>query len=97
MGYKRSEFEQAKFDYSPLGKFFNKGLKEEDKKEGLLKRLKNIEDKSEEQLEAFSKINKISRLAKNESDCNYNHKFAFYMFYRYFEKFLKMSFRVKIQ
>ena len=64
MGYKRSEFEQAKFDYSPLGKFFNKGLKEEDKKEGLLKRLKNIEDKSEEQLEAFSKINKISRLAK---------------------------------
>ena len=56
LGYKRSEFEQAKFDYSPLGKFFNKGLKEEDKKEGLLKRLKNIEDKSEEQLEAFSKI-----------------------------------------
>ena len=97
MGYKRSEFEQAKFDYSPLGKFFNKGLKEEDKKEGLLKRLKNIEDKSEEQLEAFSKINKISRLAKNESDYNYNHKLAFYMFYRYFEKFLKMSFRVKIQ
>ena len=97
MGYKRSEFEQAKFDYSPLGKFFNKGLKEEDKKEGLLKRLKNIEDKSEEQLEAFSKINKISRLAKNESDYNYNHKFAFYMFYRYFEKILKMSFRVKIQ
>ena len=97
MGYKRSEFEQAKFDYSPLGKFFNKGLKEEDKKEGLLKRLKNIEDKSEQQLEAFSKINKISRLAKNESDYNYNHKFAFYMFYRYFEKFLKMSFRVKIQ
>ena len=97
LGYKRSEFEQAKFDYSPLGKFFNKGLKEEDKKEGLLKRLKNTEDKSEEQLEAFSKINKISRLAKNESDYNYNHKFAFYMFYRYFEKFLKMSFRVKIQ
>ena len=74
MGYKRSEFEQAKFDYSPLGKFFNKGLKEEDKKEGLLKRLKNIEDKSEEQLEAFSKINKISRLAKNEGDYNHNHK-----------------------
>ena len=31
--------------YSPLSKFFNKELKEEDKKEGLLKRLKNIEDK----------------------------------------------------
>ena len=50
LNYKPSTVEQAKFDYSPLGKFFNKGLKEEDKKEGLLKRLKNIEDKSEEQL-----------------------------------------------
>ena len=82
-GYKPSVVEQAKFDYSPLGKFFNKGLNEEDKKEGLLKRLKNIEDKTEEQqLEAFSKINKISRLAKNESDYNYNHKIAFYRFIR---------------
>ena len=38
--------------YSPLGKIFNKGLKEEDKKEGLFKRIKNIEDKSKEQLKA---------------------------------------------
>ena len=44
--------EQAKFDYYPLSKFFNKGLKE-DKKEGLLKRLKNIEDKCEEQVKAI--------------------------------------------
>ena len=43
LNYKPSTVEQAKFDYSPLRKFFNKGLKEEDKKEGLLKRLKNIE------------------------------------------------------
>ena len=43
MGLKPSTIEQAKFEYSPLGKIFNKGLKEEDKKEGLLKRLKNIE------------------------------------------------------
>ena len=50
--------EQAKFDYSPLGKIFNKGLREEDKKEGLLKRVKNIEDKSEEQLKAIEDINK---------------------------------------
>ena len=35
LGYKPSAFEQAKFDYSPLGKVFNKGLDEEDKKEGL--------------------------------------------------------------
>ena len=37
LNYKPSTVEQAKFDYSPL----SKGLKE-DKKERLLKRLKNI-------------------------------------------------------
>ena len=43
LGLKPSNVEQAKFEYSTLGKIFNKELKEEDKKEGLLKRLKNIE------------------------------------------------------
>ena len=52
LNYKPSNVEQAKFDYSPLSKFFYNGLKEEDKKEGLLKGLRNIEDKSEEQLKA---------------------------------------------
>ena len=37
LGLKPSTVEQAKFEYSPLGKIFNKGLSEEDKKEGLLK------------------------------------------------------------
>ena len=55
LNYKPSTTDQAKFDYSPLSKFFNKGLKEEDKKEGPLNRLKNIEDKSEEQLKAKKK------------------------------------------
>ena len=32
LGYQPSVVEQAKFDCSPLGKVFNKGLKEEDKK-----------------------------------------------------------------
>ena len=32
LGLKLSTVEQAKFQYSPLGKVFNKGLKEEDKK-----------------------------------------------------------------
>ena len=46
LGVKPSTIEQAKFEYSPLGKIFNKRLnKDEDKKEGILKRLKNIEDK----------------------------------------------------
>ena len=53
LGLKPSTVEQAKFEYSPLGKIFNKGLKEEDKKEGLLKRLKNIEGKNKEQLKAI--------------------------------------------
>ena len=44
LGYRPSVLEQTKFDYSPLGKAFNKGLDDkDDKKEGLLKRLKNIE------------------------------------------------------
>ena len=46
LGLKPSTIEQAKFEYSPLGKIFNKGLSEDDKKEGVLKRLKNIEDKN---------------------------------------------------
>ena len=41
---KPSTVEQAKFEYSPLGKIFNKGLDKDDKKEGLFKRLKNIEN-----------------------------------------------------
>ena len=47
-GYKPSVVEQAKFDYSPLGKIFAKGMDKDDQKQGLLKRLKNIEDKNEE-------------------------------------------------
>ena len=34
-GYKPSVLEQVKFDYSPLGKIFIKGLDKDDKKEGL--------------------------------------------------------------
>ena len=57
LGLKPSTVEQAKFEYSPLGKIFNKGLSEDDKKEGLLKRLKNIEDKNEKPLEVKNKAN----------------------------------------
>ena len=52
LGLKPSNIEQAKFEYSPLGKIFNKGLSKDDKKEGLFKRLENIKDKNEEQLQA---------------------------------------------
>ena len=40
LGLKPSTVEKTKSEYSPLGKIFNKGLSEGDKKEGLFKRLK---------------------------------------------------------
>ena len=43
LGLKPSTVEQAKFEYSPLGKVFTKGLDKDDKK-GLFKRLQNIEN-----------------------------------------------------
>ena len=55
---KPSTVEQAKFEYSPLGKIFNKGLSEEDKKEGVLKGLKNIKDKNEQLINTFNATNK---------------------------------------
>ena len=67
LGLKPSTVEQAKFEYSPLGKIFNKGLSEEDKKEGLLKRLENIKDKNEELLNSFSTTNKTNKTPNIQS------------------------------
>ena len=69
LGLKPSTVEQTKFEYSPLGKVFTKGLeKEEDKKEGLFERLKNIEGKNEDQgkkqLDAIKNINISSKPPK---------------------------------
>ena len=58
LGYKPDAFEQAKFEYSPLGKVFTDGLDKSDRNEGLLKRLKNIEDKSNNQLLIIKNISK---------------------------------------
>ena len=58
LGYKPDAFEQAKFEYSPLGKVFTDGLDKSDRKEGLLKRLKNIEDRNNNQLLALRDINR---------------------------------------
>ena len=60
LGLKPSIVEQAKFEYSPLGKTFDKWLDKNDKKEGLFKRLKNIESKIK------SEDKKESKLIKNE-------------------------------
>ena len=51
LGYKPNVIQKAKFEYSPLGKVFNKGLDESNQKEELLKRLKNFEGKNKDQLD----------------------------------------------
>ena len=61
LGLKQSTVEQPKFEYSPLGRIFNKGLSEEDRKEGLLKKPENVKDKNEEPLNAVSTSNKASK------------------------------------
>ena len=68
LNYKPNAFEQAKFEYSPLGKVFIDGLNKTDKKEGLLKRLKSIEDKSNNQLLAFRDIKRPAIRGKNGDD-----------------------------
>ena len=95
LGLKPSTTEQAKFEYSPLGKIFNEVLSKDDKKEGLFKRLINIEDKNEEQLKLLSNANKTSSYIKNESDYNYDNNFAFYKFYRDFQNFKDRSLESK--
>ena len=70
---KPSTVAQAKFEYSPLGKIFNKGLSEDDKKEGLFtKRIKNIENKNKEQLKAIEdqgkkQLQELKNIDKNKT------------------------------
>ena len=54
----------SKIEYSPLDKIFNKGLSEDDKKEGLFKRLENIKDKNDELLNTINTTNKASKNKK---------------------------------
>ena len=53
LGYKPDVIEKAKFEYSPLGRVFNKGLDESGKKERLLKKLTKIEGQNKQQLKAI--------------------------------------------
>ena len=62
-----------------MGKILNKGLSEEDKKEGLLRRLKNIKDKNDELLNIFDTTNKASKNKTNIQSKNliYDSKHSF--------------------
>ena len=53
LGYKPGVAEKAKFEYSPLGKVLIKDRMRVIKKEGLLKRFKNIKRRNKEQLEVI--------------------------------------------
>ena len=69
---KPSTVAQAKFEYSPLGKIFNKGLSEDDKKEGLFKRLENIKDTNLTQLQAIKdrgekQLKELKNIDKNKT------------------------------
>ena len=74
LGYKPAAFEQAKFEYSPLGKVFTDGLDKFDRKEGLLKRLKNIEDKGNNQLLTIKNISRPSIKGENNSNVSDEYK-----------------------
>ena len=63
-----------------MGKIFNKGLSEEDKKEGLFKRLENIKDKNKEL------INTINRTKATENKTNIQSKKLIYDVNHSFEK-----------
>ena len=74
LGYKPNAFEQAKFEYSPLGKVFTDGLDKSDKNEGLLKRLKNIEDKSNNQLLTIKNISRPAIKSKTNGNVSDEYK-----------------------
>ena len=59
LGLKPSTLKQTKFEYSPLGKVFDKGLSKNENKEGLFKKLENIKNKNEELIKTISTINKV--------------------------------------
>ena len=53
LGYKPCAVEKTKFEYSPLGRVFNRGLNDEDKKEGSVTTVNSIEDRNKELLKAI--------------------------------------------
>ena len=78
LGLKPSTIEQTKFECSPLGKVFNKGLSKGDNKEGLFKRLENIKDKNEEIINTINTINRAPENKKFTSDVlTYNTRYNF--------------------
>ena len=77
LGLNPSTIEQARFEYSQLGKIFNKGLDKDGQKEGLFKRLKNIENSQKGLINGNNKNKPDSILSENkDEDENENEKTA---------------------
>ena len=79
LGYKPDVIQKAKFEYSPLGKVFNKGMDESDKKRTFEKiegkneqQLEAIKDQGERQSEAISSYDAINKSQKIEFDSDKN-------------------------
>ena len=78
LGLKPNTIKQARFEYSSLGKIFNKGLSKDDKENRLFKRLKNIEnahknlikndDKDTKPPNVFNYLKSLSPKAKDLMD-----------------------------
>ena len=68
LGLKPNTIEQARFEYSSLGKIFNKGLDKDDQREGLLKRLKNTENAQKDLIRDNDDSKSIYYTPKSEFD-----------------------------
>ena len=89
---KPSIVKQAKFEYSPLSKIFNKGLSGKDKEEELFKRLENIKDKNEELTNTINATNRATKNRINIQSKNliYNSKHSFIK-YKDIDEFKELS------
>ena len=68
LGSKPSTVEQAKFEYYPLGKFSNKTMDKDDKKQELFKRLKNIKNAQNINTKSPNVFNYLKNLSQNAKD-----------------------------
>ena len=71
LGYKPDPVQKPKFEYFPLGQVFNKGLETSEKQAGLIKRLKTIEGKTDNQLDLIKnqgkrQLDRIGRINGNK-------------------------------
>ena len=77
LGLKSSTIEQGRFENSPLGKIFNKGLDKDDPLSSNSESFTYKTSKNKGQLKLLSNANKTSSYKENESDYNYDNNFAF--------------------